>query len=313
MKLSLSKPLLIVFIFVAYIATASAQETIYFISLLAVDDVDIRDPTGSVIRQVSPHVGVVLRDVHYDPGTKVADAEEERRTNPGRSVMWAPDEIWFVADAQTREIRFRTTSSRMMEFEIRKGTGINQDEADLLIRYADMQELGIKPGRNARFVITSNTVSDLQLDNDGNGTYETRIRPQFRVTGLYAKDELAPRLTMSAKIEGNIATITLAATDAASGVKSISYQIGDGNPNHPPYRGPFKVDITREVVVFAIADDHAGNRVMEFKYFEAGREKVGYDPHNMRSLGPLRQNPGSQPPSNQAPRSDPYQLKSKPF
>lgn len=263
----------------------TAEELIYKIELFAVDEVDILDGQGTVFQPISPEVDLILRGVSYEPGTEVEDAEEERRSDPDRAVFWAPHTISFDVRAADHEIRFRTTASNVMQFEIQRGTGLDRDQADLLMVYADMKELGIPPGVRARFRFTEAAVSDLELDTDGSGNYTTKIPPQFKVTGNDAKDEIPPRVSIHADISGAIATITIKATDNGSGVQDVTYQIGDGNPNYSPYTGPFKVDISKDVIVFAVADDRAGNRGLAMKAFEAGLEKAIEGPYRLRDRG----------------------------
>jgi hypothetical protein len=286
-------------------AQTAAKVGKYEIKLYAVDNVDIRDKQGSVLRPFPTGFGLVLRDVDYAPGSDVKEFAAEGDDTTG---FVAPHEIAFLANTANHEIRFRTGPGEYMRLEILR-RGREAADRDLIIRYIDIRD--IKPGVNARIKLTSTSVSDLRVDNDDDGTYETTIKPRFRVEGALARDDTGPIVKMNYILSGNTATIKVLASDVGTGVQDVRYRVGEIAGNFSPYTGPFTVDISRgEVGVYVLAADRAGNVSGDFKYFDSAGEKAGYDPYNLK--GPPMIRPAKTPDTPRSSESDPYQLKSKP-
>ena len=97
----------------------------------------------------------------------------------------------------------------------------------------------------------------VQVDGDGDGTYENQIPPSVVLDETQTNDAVAPSTTSS--VAGN--TISLSATDNSSGISTIQYSI-DGGSTWADYTVPFTVSVIaggNDVVVQYFATDNAGN------------------------------------------------------
>jgi hypothetical protein len=106
--------------------------------------------------------------------------------------------------------------------------------------------------------ITPAGIEPLRSDSDGDGAFETILTPTARIQGAGVYDTEAPTLTLRLHGEPFNPLITLAATDTGAGVAHILYSL-DGR-TFQPYTGTLRIDITRTPVLYAFADDAAGNR-----------------------------------------------------
>ncbi len=239
---------------------------VYAVEILGVEKLNIFDSKGNTNKPISPFLETAVPGVDYEYGS----APDEDYISPHR--------VNFANNA-TFDIKFKTTSVNWMSIDILRG--VQRNSPSLVIRYLDFRDLGIPAGVNAWLRFTPHGVSDLRYDADGNGTFETIVKPQFRVTGQAAKDITEPTIDIRSVISGTTATVTITATDNETGVKNLRYQTDDSEIK--PYSGPFQIDISRPRAVLAVADDLAGNRKTVAQDFNLNPSVHGADPFNLRS------------------------------
>lgn len=240
---------------------------VYHVEILGVERLDITDSKGRTNNQISFYLDNAVPGVDYEYGSAASDEYIFPHT-----VRFANNAIF--------DIKFKTTSVAWRSITITRGT--QRDSPSLAIRYLDFPDLGIPAGVNAWLRFTPRGVSDLSYDRDGNGTFETIVKPQFSVTGGAARDITEPIVKLSSEISGNVATVTITATDNETGLKNLHYRTEDTEPK--VYGGPFKIDVSRPRVVFAFADDVAGNRRIFAKEFNLDPAKNSADPFKLRSI-----------------------------
>ena len=97
----------------------------------------------------------------------------------------------------------------------------------------------------------------IQVDEDGDGTYENEIPPSVILDETQTNDVVAPSTTSS--VAGN--TVTLSASDNNSGVSNIQYSLDGGN-TWTNYIAPIEVNVVAgggDVVIQYFSTDNAGN------------------------------------------------------
>jgi pimeloyl-ACP methyl ester carboxylesterase len=120
------------------------------------------------------------------------------------------------------------------------------------------QDLILPAGALANIQITPQGADVLRYDGDGDGTFETSVTPTAVVTGAAAQDNDPPAITFSQNLEPIGVSVSLAATDGGTGVKTIYYST-DGT-NFQTYSEPVTFDSAGIHVVYAFAEDNAANR-----------------------------------------------------
>jgi probable HAF family extracellular repeat protein len=154
---------------------------------------------------------------------------------------------------QTFHLTFRGAADRPLYVELVRG--VNNTNPEKVVRYRD---LAVPAGAAVLLKITPEGAEDLRYDGDGDGTFETVVQPTAVLDGAPASDSAPPAVEFSAASTPAGTQITLAAADSGSGVRGLFYSL-DGT-RFLPYEGPFTVDPRQTPVVYAFADDHAGNR-----------------------------------------------------
>jgi probable HAF family extracellular repeat protein len=124
------------------------------------------------------------------------------------------------------------------------------------IHYQDVQ---LPAAVTAMLTFAANgTPSRLRYDGDGDGTFESEVTPSVTVTGQDALDVFAPTVEMTSTGPLAESQVTLSAADQGTGVAQIYFSLtGD---NFQPYMAPLQLDLTQPTVLYAFADDRAGNR-----------------------------------------------------
>ena len=159
---------------------------------------------------------------------------------------------------------FKFKSSHSMRIDLVRGVG--NTHPDVAVRYLDLH---LPQGAWALLTITPLGPQDVRVDKDGDGRFETTIRPTASLTGAAALDTDGPSIEFSAApLDANNVLVTINATDP-SGVRSVLYSLG--GPRFQYYTGPFKVEASRVSEVQAFADDKAGNRSGLY-YYKSRRE-----------------------------------------
>jgi hypothetical protein len=133
--------------------------------------------------------------------------------------------------------------------------GVGNTRPDVAVRYRD---LSLPQGTWALLEITRSGPEDLRVDKDGDGHFETTVRPTASASGAAALDRRGPDIRFSASpLDSGGVLLTIEASDP-SGVRSLLYSL-DGR-KFQYYGGPFRVDASRVPAVYAFADDKVGNR-----------------------------------------------------
>jgi hypothetical protein len=172
---------------------------------------------------------------------------------------------WLIS-APVRETYTVTFQSTGEAGTIELVRGVNNQFPDMAMRYND---LVLPSGVTARLKLTAQGIEPLQLDKDGDGTFETTIKPDGVVTGPGARDLRGPTICFGESKRGAKSLITIAAADV-SGVSAIYYSLDAQTKDEMSfqlYNGPFEVEAALTPVVYAIADDSIGNRsiIYDFK------------------------------------------------
>lgn len=165
-----------------------------------------------------------------------------------------------VSASETYSITFETKDPAMF-LEILKGKGnVSPDEA---VRYNDL----VLNKARARFRVSATGVSDLQIDANHDGRFESTLEPSAHVVGAAAKDTRGPEIKFEV-LERNATSVLVAitATDKQTGVKNLFYST-DG-VNEFPYEGPIRVNAKQTSSIRGVADDNAGNRAFATYRFE---------------------------------------------
>jgi pimeloyl-ACP methyl ester carboxylesterase len=172
---------------------------------------------------------------------------------PGVTTDMLDAETFFIAmsTVNTYTITLRT-GTESIALELTKGTDTETVQA---IRYLDVT----LPGNvTAMLRVTPQGVDDLRYDGNNDGTFETAITPTASVSGAAAQDTEPPNITVSEARQATGTTVTLAATDNASGVGAVYYSL-DGS-QYQTYISPLSVDPYRSPFIYAFADDNVANR-----------------------------------------------------
>jgi pimeloyl-ACP methyl ester carboxylesterase/protocatechuate 3,4-dioxygenase beta subunit len=176
-------------------------------------------------------------------------------TSPVPNITYTPlSEQQHVAVLQTDQsytVTFRAGATPLL-VTVTRGTGNSADQAT---RFLDVN---VPASTTLRLAITPQGVEPLRADSDGNGSFETALNPSVAITGAAANDLTPPQIVVSHTGSLDRATVALAVTDDDAGVKRTFYSL-DGT-TYTPYTGPFEVESIRSPVVYAFADDNAGNR-----------------------------------------------------
>ncbi|MGZ5480375.1 MAG: alpha/beta fold hydrolase [Pyrinomonadaceae bacterium] len=133
------------------------------------------------------------------------------------------------------------------------------------IRYVDIT---LPPNVLALIELTPQGVTLLKYDSDGDGTFETSVNPTISVTGVPAQDVESPVVAFNETIQGGASQISLAATDAGTGVERIMYSTN--GTTYQPYTSPLLLNPAQTPIVYAFADDKVANRSGVFTYSLTG-------------------------------------------
>ena len=152
------------------------------------------------------------------------------------------------------ELSFQSTGLPI-GIEVRVGTG---DTTSRAVRYRD---LVLPDGAAAQLSFMPAGVEELQVDTDGDATFETVVSPTVDVSGAATEDEDGPVITVTETPEGEgvpTTLVTLTAEDAGSGVASLFFSL-DGT-QFQEYSGPMVLDQSKTPILYAFADDNVANR-----------------------------------------------------
>jgi hypothetical protein len=123
--------------------------------------------------------------------------------------------------------------------------------------------------------ITPQGVTVLKYDSNGDGIFETSVNPTVSVTGTVAQDIEFPFVTFNETIQGGTSQISLAATDAGTGVQRIMYSTN--GTTFQPYTTSLLLNPAQTPIVYAFADDMVANRSGVFTYTLTGTNTLPLD------------------------------------
>ncbi|HYM63012.1 MAG TPA: hypothetical protein VEZ11_19145 [Thermoanaerobaculia bacterium] len=171
---------------------------------------------------------------------------------PDVDINPAGDGSWSVAVSASRTyfIDFKAPGE---PFEIEVLSGLGSYQLDSAIRYADLY---YPSGTPFTLTVSASEAVELKYDAGGDGMPETRVNPSFMNKGAAPIDTDPPEL--SASFREN--QVTLTAVDKMSSVKGIWYFLSENDKEPHVYTGPFTVDRNATPIIYAYAEDTAGNR-----------------------------------------------------
>lgn len=158
----------------------------------------------------------------------------------------------IVSTGENFTFKFKSTG-RPVRLDLVRGVG--NTHPDVAVRYRD---LNLPRGTWGLLKLTPVGLEDLRVDADGDGRFETTVRPTGAAGGLAAHDTHGPDITFNGQTRGTGSVLTTLRAEDPSGVESLRYSL-DGTRFYP-YKGPFEVDPVRVREVWAFADDRLGNR-----------------------------------------------------
>lgn len=216
----------------------------YYVKIVGVERLNITDDLGNTNTPIGD-IGFekAVPDVSYSGGFY----------NDQNTVGYHG--LDMPADEGEYTIKFRTGADSI-DIELVKGIG--NRSPNLAIRYIDL-----RLPANVECLLTLNPqgMEDLRYDADGDGIFETVVPAHVRVTGTAAQDVTAPQVSITASgiMRGNV-TVSVAAADSQSGVKTIYYRIVEQSTNFQIYTAPFTTPSGTKKTIEAFADDNVGNR-----------------------------------------------------
>jgi hypothetical protein len=151
-----------------------------------------------------------------------------------------------------------TTNPTPMSLEVVKAKG--QTDTTMAVRYNDVE---LPANVKVLLSVGPQGVELLRSDNDNNGSFENVLTPTANLNGAAAADRSAPQISFAENSSGATATITLSTVDTGSGVKSVYYCVegfSEAGMFCEPYTGAFQVNPDQTPIVYAFADDNAGNQ-----------------------------------------------------
>jgi hypothetical protein len=178
-----------------------------------------------------------------------------------------PDVTLFNTGERSRTIILPTTGTytvtlqstgEPIALEVALGTG------SVTSRAITYQDLLLPATTSMQLVVTAQDIDQLRADQDGDGVYEGVVTPTRDVTGALAQDRDPPQITVSPVLlpTGDY-QISLTAQDA-SGIALLRSSL-DGT-DFISYTAPLIVDPAQTPLIYAFADDQAGNRSGLFIY-----------------------------------------------
>lgn len=203
---------------------------------------------------------LVVSDSHGDTDRLYEDGLDFKRVRSVNYHSLCPEVYCVLVVMSTAETyTFKFKAAGPMRLELLRGVGNTRpDEA---VRYVD---LNLPRGAWALLAVTPEGAEDLRVDKDGDGSFESVVRPTAAAKGPAALDTKGPVVSFSATPGGaGRVRLTINAEDP-SGVTLLLYSL-DGR-HFSPYTGPFEVDPSRVREVQAFAQDGLGNRSGSYKY-----------------------------------------------
>jgi pimeloyl-ACP methyl ester carboxylesterase len=213
----------------------TANSEAYYIKLLGISEVNIRDEAGNKFLKENEFVINTLTGL------------EEYKAIGEDAVFLS------IFPTQNHYVEFQVGNNPIM-LEAVKGVG--NKRPDLAVRFNDLY---LPAGVKAQLKLTPESEASLRYDSDGDGVFETTLNPSVVLIGTQANDTESPVVTINSTRQGNSVTVEITAQDVTSGVNGISYSI-DG-VNFSNYSAPFVLSYSANpITIYAFADDNAANR-----------------------------------------------------
>ena len=224
--------------------------------------VEMVDALGRTNKQISEYADIAVPGVEYEYGF-----EEERFIEPQRLIFDRGKKL---------DIKFRSSPDKSMRVEIFRGP--HRDRHTLVIRYLDLK---LPANVMVWFTFSPAGVSDLRYDGDGDGRFESTVKPQYAVTGNDAADLTDPMIRIDAPVSGSTAR-----NDLGDGYRD-GHQIcrlSDRSRRTDRLYRSLELDVSRPHEIYIVADDRAGNRSLLVKELKVSTSTNGSDPFKIRSI-----------------------------
>lgn len=229
-----------------------------YLKLENVKDVVITDARGN--SESPPYESVHVFDL---PGPLVEGVTYDKMGEHALMITTpAPETFTFT---------FRSLEGAAGSVDLVRGYG--NAYPDMAVRY---NNLFLPKGATGMLKVTPAGFEPLLVDKDGDGTFETEIKPDGYATGSAANDTDGPTLCFGEAVRGGKTLVTITAVDE-SGIRAVYYSLdppptwdesGPGGAGvaltFRPYTGPFEVDPARIHAVTVFADDKLGNRALDW-------------------------------------------------
>ena len=218
-----------------------------YLDVTGVDRLDITAENGD-INPSQGSIDLPVPGVDYEPGAK------------SHEVVMYPHTASFLI---SKVVDFKFTSTgEPMNIQSMKGFGRNE-----LIQTVKYIDLNLPVGVVALLKYSSKGLANLRYDADGDGEFESEVSPDVVLEGTDGNDTTGPEVDISYTLDGDVATVTVDASDAGAGVKAVRYSVDDTNIN-TTYSSPFTVDVSQPRLLWVTAEDFAGNRELYVKWFD---------------------------------------------
>lgn len=214
---------------------------------------------GTLLSVHSP----VMLDVYDANGNHTGPTEGSFEEGIPSSIYTTLDDAKFVFLPQegTYHVRFTAAGEGSFDFKIRK---FEHDRNTETLRYAEVPlQRQTRGETNVTTTLTDSPI--LSMDEDGDGTFDQEVNVTTQVLGTANEDSNPPQSTVTLQgTQGHASwftgpvTVTLSATDDASGVSKILYTADNGQTT-TLYTRPFALTADGITTLKFRAVDLAGN------------------------------------------------------
>jgi len=258
--------------------------------IYSVDRLEIVDGLGNTNTPIGNGFDEAVSEIEYEYGSEPDDdlvIPHQVTFDAGKAV-----DIKFVVPAGKIRIEIdqrtnntNTESVKYMDLQLPKG---------VMARLRFNQLIGEPRKRHLspKAQSLSEEVENLKYDSNGDGTFDTEVMPTFALSGLSANDRTPPNIGVSYVRNGSIATVTVNASDVATGINQIRY-IVQGNTIDSVYTSPFQVDVTTPKLLHVSAEDNAGNRGLYSMWLRGNSVPFDYDADGLADISVYRPTDGT--------------------
>lgn len=189
--------------------------------------------------------------------------EQEVAFQTVQSVSYNPfggadDGVMVVAPTdEAYTFKFKPAGIMRLDFV----RGVDNTHPDVAVRYLDLK---LPRGTWALLKLTPVGIEDLRVDMNGDGDFETTVKPTASASGPEARDWRGPSIRFEAAARGTKVLLLNINAEDPSGVRRLIYSL-DGT-HFRPYAGPFEVNPAQVRKVWALAEDGLANRSLLYTY-----------------------------------------------